>query len=185
MLASGSALAPPVLQELLAAGHEVCGLVTPGDAALRRLPPRRVLLAVDVADHALGAGVPVWRSPDARAAERVLEELRPSLVVVACLPWRLGPAWWDLALNVHPSLLPAFRGRDPVTAQRGAQAPMGVSVHYVSAEMDAGDLVTQQGVDVPAAATHEQAEALLGRAGGRLLAAALLAGPLPRRPQGR
>jgi methionyl-tRNA formyltransferase len=183
MFASGNALAPPVLAELQAAGLPIGGLVTPGAGPLRRLGERRVVHPADVKDHALAAGIPAWVAPDAASAESVLHELEPSLVVVACLAWRLGPAFWDRAVNVHPSLLPAFRGPDPLVWQYRAGAPTGVSVHFVSREIDAGDLVAQAAVEIPDDATHHEAEALLGRVGGRLLAEALARGPLPRRPQ--
>jgi hypothetical protein len=67
--------------------------------------------------------------------------------------------------------------------QYRAGAPTGVSVHFVTREMDAGDLVAQAEVEVPDDATHHDAESLLGREGGRLLAEALRRGPLPRTPQ--
>jgi methionyl-tRNA formyltransferase len=53
------------------------------------------------------------------------------------------------ALNMHGSVLPAFRGRSPVNwaILKGA-AETGASLHYMSAKPDAGDLVDQERVKI-------------------------------------
>jgi len=59
-------------------------------------------------------------------------------------------------LNIHPSLLPEFRGLD--THQRAIDAGVkqhGVSVHYVSNELDGGPVVLQAVIDVNANDTAE------------------------------
>jgi phosphoribosylglycinamide formyltransferase-1 len=58
-------------------------------------------------------------------------------------------AWRDRQLNIHPSLLPAFRGLHP--HERALQAGVrisGATVHVVRAEMDAGPIVLQAAVPV-------------------------------------
>jgi len=58
-------------------------------------------------------------------------------------------AWRDRHLNIHPSLLPAFRGLD--THERAIAAGVrisGCTVHFVRAEMDAGPIVAQAAVPV-------------------------------------
>jgi len=58
-------------------------------------------------------------------------------------------AWRDRHLNIHPSLLPAFRGLD--THARAIDADVrisGCTVHFVRAEMDAGPIVAQAAVPV-------------------------------------
>ena len=58
-------------------------------------------------------------------------------------------AWSDRQLNIHPSLLPAFRGLHP--QQRALDAGVcisGATVHFVRAEMDAGPIVAQAAVPV-------------------------------------
>ncbi len=58
-------------------------------------------------------------------------------------------AWRDRHLNIHPSLLPAFRGLD--THERALAAGVrisGCTVHMVRAEMDAGPIIAQAGVPV-------------------------------------
>jgi phosphoribosylglycinamide formyltransferase-1 len=96
-----------------------------------------------------------WPSRDAydRALVAKLHEHRVDLVCLAGFMRLLGPAFIDAyserVLNVHPSLLPAFPG---VEAQRQAVAHgvkvSGATVHFVTAELDAGPIILQAAVPV-------------------------------------
>ena len=58
-------------------------------------------------------------------------------------------AWRDRLLNIHPSLLPAFRGLD--THRRALEAGVrfhGCTVHFVRAEVDAGPIIVQGALPV-------------------------------------
>ena len=112
--------------------------------------------------RAEAAGVPVRTVPhrdfaDRAAFEEALDaELRAAgveLVVLAGFMRVLGPEfvarWRDRAVNIHPSLLPAFRGLD--THRRALEAGVrwhGCTVHFVRAELDAGPIVLQAAVPV-------------------------------------
>jgi phosphoribosylglycinamide formyltransferase 1 len=57
--------------------------------------------------------------------------------------------WYGRQLNIHPSLLPAFRGLRPQARALEAGARIsGATVHFVSEEMDAGPIITQGAVPV-------------------------------------
>jgi phosphoribosylglycinamide formyltransferase-1 len=86
----------------------------------------------------------------------LVEELRAHDVDVVCLAGfmrRIGPAFMaaypEAVLNIHPSLLPSFPG---LHAQRQALAHgvkvSGVTVHLVTAELDAGPIIVQRAVPV-------------------------------------
>lgn len=78
--------------------------------------------------------------PEARA---FLERLAPDLLVSAFFNQKIDTAL--PALNIHPSLLPAFKGVDPVFHARFAgAAAFGVTVHRISPELDSGDVVSQK-----------------------------------------
>jgi phosphoribosylglycinamide formyltransferase-1 len=65
-------------------------------------------------------------------------------------------AWRNRQLNIHPSLLPAFRGLHP--HERALEAGVriaGATVHFVRAEMDAGPIVLQAAVPVRAEDTPD------------------------------
>ena len=58
-------------------------------------------------------------------------------------------AWRDRQLNIHPSLLPSFRGLDPHGQALAAGVRIsGATVHFVRDEMDAGPIVAQAAVPV-------------------------------------
>lgn len=62
---------------------------------------------------------------------------------------RFVEAWRDRHLNIHPSLLPAFKGLD--THERALETGVrlaGCTVHFVRTEMDAGPIVAQAAVPV-------------------------------------
>ncbi len=65
-------------------------------------------------------------------------------------------AWRDRQLNIHPSLLPAFRGLHPHerALEMGVRLS-GATVHFVRAEMDAGPIVMQAAVPVLAGDTPD------------------------------
>lgn len=68
--------------------------------------------------------------------------------VCACFPWRLPRALLDATqsgvFNIHPSILPRFRGPDPIFWQFHAGClELGVSVHRMTSRMDAGPLAGQ------------------------------------------
>jgi phosphoribosylglycinamide formyltransferase 1 len=57
-------------------------------------------------------------------------------------------------INLHPSLLPAFPGRDSIAQALAARVPVtGCTVHYVNAQIDAGRILRQATVPVLAADT--------------------------------
>ena len=92
---------------------------------------------------------------DARLDE-VLSSTGVELVCLAGFMRLLGDhfveAWRDRLLNIHPSLLPAFKGRHPQRQALDAGARIsGCTVHYVRPAMDAGPIVAQAAVPVLAA----------------------------------
>ncbi|MCY3980858.1 MAG: formyltransferase family protein, partial [Alphaproteobacteria bacterium] len=82
------------------------------------------------------------------------------LVAVAGCRRVLGPEfvvrWYDRLVNIHPSLLPAFRGLD--THRRALAAGVGwhgCTVHFVRAALDAGPIILQAAVPVRPDDTEE------------------------------
>ncbi len=72
-------------------------------------------------------------------------------------------AWYGRMLNIHPSLLPAFKGLDvhKRVVESGVRFT-GCSVHFVSPEMDEGPIILQAAVPVAQHSTPEQvADAVL------------------------
>ncbi|MFO7167127.1 MAG: formyltransferase family protein [Chloroflexota bacterium] len=193
------------LDALLAAGRQVDAVVVPArrDApfALRRAdapaPAGTIPLAgpgraADIVARAWERGLPVLELARERAAEarEGLAALRPDVVCVACWPRRIPAELLALPplgfLNVHPSLLPAFRGPEPLFWIFRSGAPAGVTVHFMDEGLDSGPIAAQEPVELPDGISGPEAEARCAGVGGRLLAEALRrleAGALERRPQ--
>jgi methionyl-tRNA formyltransferase len=133
-------------------------------AGIQRVPTR-----------ALKPGVPVHTTRDIndRDGLKFLGDCAPDLLVSAFFDQRLGEQALALpargCLNIHPSLLPWFKGVDPVLQATLTAARTGVSVHYMTTELDAGTILAQQAVDMGGRASIFGATALLFRAGAELL----------------
>ncbi|MDX8362850.1 phosphoribosylglycinamide formyltransferase [Cytobacillus sp. IB215316] len=62
-------------------------------------------------------------------------------------------------VNIHPSLLPAFPGKDAIgQAFRAGAAKTGVTVHYVDEGMDTGPVIAQEELHIHAGETIESIE---------------------------
>ncbi len=119
-----------------------------------------------------------------------LGALAADVAVVACYTQRIPATLLAVPphgfLNLHPSLLPDFRGPVPVFWQMRAGAPTGVTLHVMDEGLDTGDIVAQTAVPLPDGISDIEANWTLMRAGLPLLRdalAQLTRGALPRTPQ--
>jgi len=90
-------------------------------------------------------GLPVLSTSQVNGVEAraFVERLAPDLLISAFFNQKIDTTLQ--AVNIHPSLLPAFKGVDPVFHARLAGAPaLGVTVHRLSPEWDSGDVVAQK-----------------------------------------
>lgn len=141
-------------------------------------PGRLVLLVSDRPEapaiaHARAADLPVFAAaPKALGGknpweERVLAELQEAgveLVVLAGFMRLVGPvllaAFEERMVNLHPSYLPEFKGMDAIgQALAAGVAETGVSVHYVSEELDGGNIIEQVRVKINPGESRESLEA--------------------------
>ena len=168
------ALACPLLEAVRRAGQDdVAAVVTAPDRAAGR-----GLKATSCALKPLAeaAGLRVLNPPDASAAAFVeeLRALEPDVVIVACYGQMLRanvlavPALGTI--NVHPSLLPKYRGASPIQwALANGDTVTGVSVLHVTPKMDAGDVLAQEPAPILPHDTMETLEPRLAKLGGELL----------------
>ncbi len=121
--------------------------------------------------------VPVRDFPDRAAHDAALaariDAYAPALVVCAGSMRIFTPAfvarYADRMLNIHPSLLPAYRGLDTHRRALADRARWhGCSVHFVTDELDGGPLVAQAPVPVLADDTEATLSARVHRAEHRL-----------------
>jgi len=94
---------------------------------------------------------------DREAFERALQrELEANRIEIVCLagfmrlltPWFVRQ-WQGRLLNIHPALLPAFKGLDThARALEAGAKEHGATVHFVVPEMDSGPIIAQAAVPV-------------------------------------
>ena len=118
---------------------------------------REAGIATEVVDH---AAFGKDRAAFDRALQAVLEKHRIELVCLAGFMRLLNPGfvgqWRERMLNIHPALLPAFKGLDTHKRALAAGAKVhGATVHFVVAEMDSGPIIAQGAVAVHAEDTEE------------------------------
>jgi methionyl-tRNA formyltransferase len=166
-----------------------------------------LVAAVTQPDRPSGRGHRLTPSPVKRAAQtlgistlesRSLRDLAAELAgdrfdafVLASYGRILPQALLDVprlgALNVHPSLLPAYRGATPIqSALRNGESETGVSIMLMDADMDTGPLVLQERVAIRPGETYGQLHDRLAEIGARLLGAVFeraQTGALQSRPQ--
>ncbi len=177
------------LRRLAASAHDIAAVVTRPDAPLGR---KRVLTPSPVAAAADELGLPVIRTArldDAATAQ--ITALQPDLGVIVAYgglvrePLLSAPrhGW----INLHFSLLPAWRGAAPVQHSLIAgDRVTGASVFQLVPELDAGAVFGEQEYVVPPAATAADVLAALAESGAELLADVvdqLAAGTARARPQ--
>ena len=107
-------------------------------------------IATAVVDH-------VTHGKDRESFERAIDaELAAHRIDLVCLagfmrlltPWLVG-RWEGRMLNIHPALLPAFKGLDTHARALAAGVKIhGASVHFVVPEMDSGPIIVQGAVAV-------------------------------------
>jgi len=90
-------------------------------------------------------------------------------------------------LNLHGSLLPVYRGRAPLNwVLVNGETRTGVTLHHMTEEADAGDIVAQEAIDIDAEDTAASLYGRMVKAGVDLLVRsypAVVAGVAPRIPQ--
>lgn len=189
------AFAVPSLQALqrAAAQHhwELVAVVTQPDRPAGR---GRQVVAGPVKATAQVLGLPVLQPVSLRKAPQAVAELAalaPDLVVVAAygliLPRRVLEIPTFGCINVHASLLPAYRGASPIAAAiLDGLSTTGVSIMLMDEGMDTGPVLTQASLPIAPTDTTATLSERLAQEGAKLLVETLprwLAGDLPPIPQ--
>lgn len=142
----------PVLKALSASRHSIVQVVTTRD----QKKGRGQKMAASVVKHfALDNKLPVV-SPEKLAQPKTVENIKalgPDFMVIASygkmVPASVFSAAKIAALNVHPSLLPKYRGASPIhAALLAGEEKTGLSIAEVTSQLDAGDLFAQVEIDI-------------------------------------
>ena len=136
------------LKRLVEDGHEICGVITQPDKPKNR---GHKMQPTPVKEYAITQNLAVYQPLKARDGEAmgIVEQLAPELIVVAAygkiLPEDLLNYPKYGSINVHSSLLPAYRGAAPINwAILDGLEETGVTIMYMAKELDAGDIILQK-----------------------------------------
>ena len=136
------------LKRLVEDGHEICGVITQPDKPKNR---GHKMQPTPVKEYALTQNLEVYQPLKAKDGEAmsIVESLNPELIVVAAygkvLPEELLNYPKYGSINVHSSLLPAYRGAAPINwAILDGLEETGVTIMYMAKDLDAGDIILQK-----------------------------------------
>ncbi len=180
-----------VLEALLTAGHDVRFVLKPVGGLIGRRQPlferaeaaRDDFLRRGLDPFVLAAqrGIPAWVVGDAgrpAVAEFVAGEELDLLVICffnQLVPAAVFGAPAHGAINLHPSLLPRYRGPSPLFWMfKHGDLEGGLTVHQVVAGEDAGPIWAQRRVAVPLGATLDELLDILATRAGTLMQEAVL-----------
>jgi len=171
------AFAVASLAAILEEGHEVAAVVTATDKPGGR--GRKALIACPVAVFARERGLPVLQPEKLRDPSflATLQECRAELFVVVA--FRMLPeAVWSMppkgTVNLHGSLLPAYRGAAPIHwAVLQGERETGVTVFFLRKDIDTGDILHREHVSIGAEETSGDLHDRMMAIGARALCRAL------------
>ncbi len=192
-IGSAGAMSITPFQMLINSSHRVCGLgmdcQTPTEWVDRGLSLITGVECNAMSSIANEHQIPVvdLQHPGEDIIQSI-KDLKPDLIVTSCYAWKLPPEVLKIpsmgALNCHPSLLPAYRGPVPIFWQyRDGVQNIGLSIHQMTEELDAGDLIAQGIIRLEDGIQIAEINQTLSEALCRLLLQALDDWPISRLPQ--
>ena len=184
-----------VLTELYLAGVQLCGVIVPGDGETAVSPPIQSLkpksnpstlpllnpfVNKSILQVAWTKDIPVFAVNDLTADEtqKTIRSLQPELACVACFNKRIPPALLTIPTrgfwNLHPSLLPDYRGPTPLFWMlRAGIQNVGVTIHQMDENFDTGDILLQTAFKLNDGIRGPEADEVFAKQGSGLLLAAL------------
>jgi methionyl-tRNA formyltransferase len=187
-----SEFAVPALRALSASAHKLGAVVA---AAAQPSGRGRRLVPSPVEQEARKLGLPVFtpRSPNDAGFTAELKSQGLDVAVLAAYGYILRPDLLSVPrlgfLNIHPSLLPRYRGAAPIQrAILAGDEETGVTIIALSEQVDAGDIIAQERTPIDEDETAGELSQRLAEVGARLAVNALAlldngkAGRIPQDP---
>lgn len=157
LFAGSPDIAVPALQAL----HEVYEVVAVLTNPERKKGRGKKLQPTAVAQRAIELGLPVLAYEHLYGdARREVASYQPELLVTFAYGRIFGPKFLSLfpsgAINIHPSLLPTYRGCAPIQAAIAHGDPQtGITIQRIALKTDEGDILSQQMIELDGTETTE------------------------------
>lgn len=166
-------IAADILETLIRSEHEVIALITQPDRAKGR---GKQIVFSPAKEVAVAHDIPVYQPEKVSDPEFLdtLESLKADLHVVAAYAQKLPNRLLEMAprgcINVHPSLLPKYRGAAPMMAAiLNGDKESGVTIMKMAEKMDAGDILLQEEMPLDPDETNASIERKAADLGAQLL----------------
>jgi len=178
----------PILEALIKNNFAPVLVVTQPDKKAGR---KQELVPPPVKKLALANDLPVVQPESKKELKNILEKYQPDICILVAYGMIISD---DILakpkfgfLNIHPSLLPKYRGPSPIqTVILNGEKETGVTIIELTASVDAGPIVAQQMIEIKSAATAESLHDSLSQIGAELLVKILpdyLNGKIKPKPQ--
>lgn len=152
--------------------HFICGVLTSPDKPAGR---KRLLVASPVKQKAEELKLKIFQpySID-REFYKVVKELKPDILVVVAFGKIFKRSFLSIfpggGINLHPSLLPKYRGPSPIPAAiLNGDSETGVTVQMLADKVDSGDILGQLSYKLNGTETTEILTSILSREGSKLI----------------
>lgn len=160
------------LEKIVLAGHDVVGVVTQPDKPKGR---GKTLMPTPVKEVAMKYNLPVYQPKKVREPEfvEILRNLKPDVMVVAAFGQIISKEILEMpkygCINVHASLLPAYRGAAPIQwAVINGDKESGVTIMQMDEGIDTGDMIEKVVVPIAEDETGGSLFEKLSQAGAKL-----------------
>lgn len=173
--------AVPCLRTLAESKHEIAAVFTQPDKPKGR---GYKMIPTPVKTAALEYGIPVYqplslrKGDDAAESIKILNDIAPDLIVVTAYGQILPKEVLELpkhgCINIHASLLPAYRGAAPINwCILNGETVTGVTSMMMEEGLDTGDMLIRRATDIGKNETYQELYARLSVMGGEVLAETL------------
>jgi len=170
--------AVPSLEYLVLNKYQVIAVYTPPDKPAGR---GRANILAPVKKAALACNLPVVQVPGLKDAEALaqLADYHPDVIIVAAFGQILPKPVLEIpkygCINIHPSLLPRFRGASPVTAAiLSGDVFTGVSIMMMDSGLDTGPLLAKAAISISPQDNNSSLTGKLSLLAARLLTETLV-----------
>lgn len=181
------------LEAIYKAGHTIKAVITVPDKPKGR---GMKLIPSEVKEYAISKGLEVIQPDRLKENQEIIEKIKgmnPDIICVVAYGKILPKEILDIpkygCINVHPSLLPKYRGSAPIQwAILNGDKKTGVTTMYLNEQMDAGDIILQTETNIKEDETSGELWNRLSKVGAELLVKTLEQiedGTAPREKQGK
>ena len=164
-LAQGIKPKTPIFDALVEAGHEICALILSN--AHTRKP-------FEIAKRAEKLGIPIYFTKNNDEINEIIAKYQPEIGVLSAYGKIIKDETIEAfpfdIINIHPSLLPKYRGTTPIeSALLNNDEETGLSVMRLAHDMDAGNILAQETVKITPETTKQSLYEELSTLGAKLI----------------